>query len=372
MNLNLDSVLAWRMGRHFLDRPKGATTPAIVSRLCGVQAQVASSADLAIAVRQAKPNPGEVAKALAAKKIVKTWAMRGTLHLLPAENAAAYLSLLAAPRTWEKGVWQRSFATAKQINAMAEAAQEVLAGKVLTREQLTDAIVRKTGDETIEHELQSGWGAVLKPLAWQGYLINGPSDGNRVTFTSPQTWLPGWKGLPAPDDAAKVVIPGYLGAFGPASSATFDQWLMRGASAKASLKRWFAELVDAGELSAVQVGGEASYVRTADLDDIEDSKPDDEIRLLDAFDQYVLGPGTKNTQIIAANRRGQISKAAGWISPVVIARGRVAGIWEIGASTLKASIFKESGPVASDGIESEAQRIGAYLGTTLKVAVSKI
>ncbi|HZM77377.1 MAG TPA: winged helix DNA-binding domain-containing protein [Candidatus Limnocylindrales bacterium] len=372
MKLTIDRVLAWRMRRHFLDRPKGATAASIVRRLCGVQAQVASSAQLAIAVRQAKPKPDEVAKALAAKQIIKTWAMRGTLHLISADDAAAYLSLLAAPRTWEKGSWQRTFATAKQIDTMADAAQQVLAGTVLTREELTDAIVRKTGDPSIEKELRSGWGTVLKPLAWQGYLINGPSDGNRVTFTSPQTWLPGWKGLPESDDAARVVIPAYLGAFGPASSGTFDQWLMRGGSSKAALKRWFTELVDAGELTAVHVDGEPSYARTADLDDIAGSKPFDEVRLLDAFDQYVLGPGTKNTQIIAANRRGQISKTAGWIAPVVIAGGRVAGMWEISGSTLKASLFKESGPVPADGIESEAQRIGAYLGTGLKVSVSKV
>jgi hypothetical protein len=59
----------------------------------------------------------------------------------------------------------------------------------------------------LEEQLRSGWGAVLKPLAWQGYLCYGPNRANLVTFTRPDTWLPSWTGLPEPDRAASVVIP---------------------------------------------------------------------------------------------------------------------------------------------------------------------
>lgn len=198
MRLSADCVLSWRMRRQFLDRPEGTATTAIVDRLCGLQAQVASCAEHAVAVRQVSPRRGEVSEALSSRRIVRTWAMRGTLHLLTAESLAAYLSLLAAARSWERGAWQRNFATAAQVAAMADAAGEALADNVLTRAQLTAEIVRRTGDTSVAAQLGSGWGSVLKPLAWQGYLINGPSDGNRVTFTSPRTWLDGWKGLPEP------------------------------------------------------------------------------------------------------------------------------------------------------------------------------
>lgn len=369
MKLATDRVLAWRMSRQFLDRPTGTSAVAIVERLCGLQAQVAGSAEQAVAARQASPRKGALGKALESKKIIKTWAMRGTLHLLTPEQAAAFMSLLAVPRTWEKGSWQRAFVTAKQLAAITDAAQEALAGKVLTREQLTAEVVKRTGDTSIAEHLGSGWGAVLKPLAFQGYLINGPSNGNRVTFTSPQTWLSGWKGLPEPDEGARLVIPAYLGAFGPASLQTFDQWLMRGASKKASLKSWFAELVDTDELTEVQVDGESAYARSADVDEIAGTKPSSEVRLLPAFDQYVLGPGTKNTQIIAAKRRNAVSKAAGWIAPVVVAGGRVAGTWEAKDGTLDVVLFKEAGKVAKDAIEAEAARIGAFLGGDLSVTV---
>ena len=77
--LTWDQVLTWRMERQFLDRPPDLDVPQIVRRLAGVQAQVASYAEHAIAIRNADAGSG-VAAALADRTIVKTWAQRGTLH----------------------------------------------------------------------------------------------------------------------------------------------------------------------------------------------------------------------------------------------------------------------------------------------------
>jgi hypothetical protein len=99
VELTWDQVLSWRMDRHFLDRPRGVDPVQIMGRLSGVQAQVASSAALALAVRRAE-READVAGALFDRSLVKTWAMRGTLHLLRSEDAPAYLSLIASARTW--------------------------------------------------------------------------------------------------------------------------------------------------------------------------------------------------------------------------------------------------------------------------------
>jgi hypothetical protein len=124
--------------------------------------------------------------------------------------------------------------------------------------------VRRTRDPSISGQLESGWGALLKPVAWQGCLINGPSDGSTVTFTSPHTWLPGWTALPGPAEAARLIIPAYLGAFGPASMKVFDQWLVRGRSRKAALRSWFTALVsdgeEAGPVPAAAIEAEAAHL----------------------------------------------------------------------------------------------------------------
>jgi len=367
MDLSWESVLAWRLRRQLLEPAGRLDAPDIARRLCGVQAQVPSAAELAVAVRQKRPKRGEVDKALANHTLMRTWAMRGTLHLLHPADAGAYLSLLAAARTWEKGAWQRNFITTKQIAALADAVWEALEGAVLTREELTAAVVERTSDAGLVEHLTSGWSAVLKPLAWQGYLCNGPSEGNRVTFTRPDTWIAGWAGIPEADDAARTVIPAYLAAHGPAPMPAFDQWLTRGATPKATLRRWFADLGD--DLATVDVEGRQCYALAAHVDEIAATKPSEVVRLLPAFDQYVLGPGTKDTSIVAAQRRPEVSRTAGWISPVVVAGGRVAGTWQVNEDAAEVVQFGEAGAVDGDGLSAEVARIGGILGRELRLSV---
>ncbi len=370
MKLTWNRVFAWRMRRQFLDRPLGIDAIDVVRRLCGVQAQVASSAALAVAVRRPSPVRGDLAQALSDRRLVKTWAMRGTLHVLPAEDAAAYLSLLAATKAWESAAWQRAFVDLAQLARITEAACAALDGTVLSREELTAEIVNRTGDPSLGEQLSSGWGAVLKPLAWQGYLCHGPSQGTRVSFTRPDTWLAGWQGLPDPAEAARTVIPAYLAAHGPASIEAFDQWLCRGRSKKALLRDAATALVESGKLVKVEVGGMPAYARACDADGIATALPFSEVRLLPAFDQYVLGAGTNNAQLIPAHRRQLISRAAGWISPVVVAEGLVAGTWDVEGTTMQVVLFKESGEVPYAEIEAEAARISTFSGTEYTVSVS--
>ena len=366
MKLRWDAVLAWRMRQQFLDRPKSQSAETIVRRLCGIQSQVKSSAELAVAVRSAAVATDAVARAVASKKLMRTWAMRGALHTLSTEDAPAFLALLAAARTWEKGVWQRAFLDSGQMAELADAVQAELDGKLLSRADLVAAVQRRTSDPQMSAQLASGWGAVLKPLAWQGYLCNGDGDGDgdgndgKVTFTSPATYLPGWKGLPDPPAAAQVAIPAYLAAYGPAAPDGFNRWLARGALKKTDLRTWFADLGDA--LTQVEVEGERLWIRTADADSLAASTPTDMIRLLPGFDQYVLGVGTDDTHIIPARHRKDISKASGWIAPVVVDAGKVVGVWDADGGSLSVTLFPGAPRAAEKAIRAEVAHLGALLG----------
>src|SRR5262245_51079208 len=222
-------ALAWRMRRHLLDPVAEPSVVEVVSRLCGVQAQVASSAELAIRVRRTNSRSGEVESALRAGHLVKTWAMRGTLHLLTPEEAGAFLSLISSGRSWERASWQRYFGvTPKQVEALRVAAGAVLADGPLSREELVAALTARRGLKHVGEALRSGWGTLLKPLAWQGALCFGPSRGNRVTFTLPETASSRWRPLPEPDEAAPVAMTAYLRAYGPTTSDAFGNWLAGG------------------------------------------------------------------------------------------------------------------------------------------------
>jgi len=346
-----DRVRAWRLRRHHLADRDAAGAVAVARRLAGVQAQVASSAEQAVAVRRPARVAG-VDEALADRTLVRTWAMRGTLHLLPADEAPAYLSLLAAARTWAKPAWQREFATLEQLDALAAALVPVLDGAALTREELVAAVA----DPSLHAHLASGWGTVLKPLAWQGLLCNGPPRDGRPTFTSPAGFLPGWPGLPDADVAAAAVIPAYLGAHGPANPDRFDQWLLRGATPKARLRRWFADLVEGGVLAPVTVDGEELVIRAADRDDLADAAPVPGVRLLPGFDQWVLGPGTSRPEVVPPTHRARVSRAAGWIAPLVLDAGRTVGTWSVAGGEPVLDPFPDSAPVDPAALAEEVEQ----------------
>jgi hypothetical protein len=362
-------ALAWRMRRQLLDPIGGLPVAAVVDRLCGVQAQVASSAELAVRVRRTTSEPGEVASALADGRLIKTWAMRGTLHLLTPEDGGAFLSLMAAGRPWARPSWQRYFGlTPDVLEELRDAAAEALDGRILTREELIEVVTARRSLAPIADGLRSGWGTLLKPLAWQGDLCFGPSRGTRVTFMRPKDASTRWAGLPEPEAAATTAIAAYLGAYGPASAEAFSGWLSRGWFGKRQLHAWFGALED--RLAEVDVEGDRLYVLAEHLDDLLATQPTRAVRLLPGFDQYVLGPGTDDGHVLAAARRRAVSRQSGWIAPVVVARGSVAGTWGLDGDLVQVAWFREAGRPPRRALVGEVARLSTILGRDLGLEVS--
>jgi hypothetical protein len=284
-------ALALRMRRHLLDPIGSLPVARVVHRLCGVQTQVASSAELAVRVRREASRPGEVGRALSDGRLMKTWAMRGALHLLTPEEGGAFLSLMAAGRSWERPSWQRYFGvTTEKMDALRRAAREALDSTALTRDELVAAVIARRGLGHVGEAFRSGWGTLLKPLAWQGDLCFGPSRGNRVTFMLPEAASSRWAGVPDPDEAAPVAIAAYFGAYGPATIDAFGNWLAGGWFGKRQLRTWFSALGD--RLAEVEVDGQPAHVLAEELEELAAARPTTAVRLLPGFDQYVLGPGT--------------------------------------------------------------------------------
>jgi hypothetical protein len=364
-------ALAWRMRRHFLDPVGNQSVPAVVRRLCGVQSQVASYAELCVRVRRTNSQAGEVARALREGRLIKTWAMRGTLHLLTPEDAGTFLSLIAAGRSWERPAWQSYFGvTPKQLDDLREVVRDALHGKALTRGELIEAVVARRGYGHLGDALRSGWGTLLKPYAWQGDLCFGPSQGNRVTFTTPDSASPRWAGVPEPDEAVPRAIAAYLRAYGPATADSFGFWIGSGRIGKRRLRTWFEEL--GPRLAEVEVGGERAYVLTEDLDELRSTKPTRALRLLPGFDQFVLGPGTGDGHVVTAHRRRAVSKQSGWIAPVVLAGGVVRGTWGLVGDRVVIGWFKEAGAVPRTAIRNEVERLSGILARELRLEVGLV
>lgn len=364
-------ALAWRMRRHLLDPPGDASVNEVVRRLCGVQAQVASSAELAIRLRQKRSKPGEVAEALAGGDLVRTWAMRGTLHYLAPEDAGAYLSLLAAARPWETPAWSNWFGlTPAVIERMRDAAFEALADGPLSRDELIRALSSRPGLAHVDTPLRESWGTAFKPLAWQGVLAFGPARNGRPTFVRPDLASPRWAGLPEADDAAPRAILAYAGAYGPATAERFRNWLGRGRIGKRLLDGWWNQAVAAG-LTRIEVDGEAAFVPADLVDELAATRPTNGLRMLGGFDQWVMGPGTDDTHVVPARRRAAVSKQSGWIAPIIVAGGVVAGTWELESDVVRVGWFAERRG-GKPAIVREVARLGTMLGRELAVEIATV
>ena len=112
LKLSWRRAAAWRIRRHHLDRraPSGSML-AVASRLCGLHAQVISSAELTLWARVDDLDRQAVRRALWEERtLVKTWAMRGTLHLLPAHELPVWHAALGTSRRYLRpAAWQKYF-----------------------------------------------------------------------------------------------------------------------------------------------------------------------------------------------------------------------------------------------------------------------
>ena len=221
----------------------------------------------------------------------------------------------------------------------------------------------------VDEALRSSYGELLKPLAWQGEVCFGPSRDGRVTFTVPRAVNPRWPGLTDADEAAPVAIASYLRAYGPATFEGLAAWL-GGAVREAPLRSWFRGLGD--RLAAVEIDGKPAYVLAEDLDELVSTSPTGTVRLLPAFDQYVLGPGTEDTLVVPAARRIAVSRQGGWISPVVLVGGAVRGTWELAREEVRIAWFREAGRPPRKALDAEVPRLSSILGRDLHTTIGLV
>src|SRR3954453_22497843 len=183
MELSWTDVAAWRARRHRLqERASACAMLQVVDELCGVQAQVMSSAALTLWTRVESLDPEAVSTALWQERtLVKTWAMRGTLHLLPAGDYSFWQAALSTQfARFLKPSWSKSFGIEPdELEEMVAAIKRALAGEPLTREGLGATVVEECRNPPLGHALSDNWGPALKPAAFRGSLIFGPSDGQK-------------------------------------------------------------------------------------------------------------------------------------------------------------------------------------------------
>jgi Winged helix DNA-binding domain len=369
--LTWSQVLAWRMGRqHLAARAPRSAALDVVADVSGLHAQLMSSAELTLWARVADLKRESVEQALwQDRTLVKTWAMRGTLHLLPAAELPVWVAAQAMlkPRH-HAGSWQRYYGlTREQADAMLAAIPEALDRRQLTREELAREVGRITGIAGVEDKLRSGFGEMLKPAAFRGDVCFAPSDGRSVRFARPADWLGAWSEMDT-DEAAVTVAQRYLSAYGPADREAFARWF--GSSSPAQSGRWLQRLGD--EIVTVEIDGAEGMMLATDAEEAAEAAPSGAVRLVPAFDQYVIAAPRDRDAVLAAEHRARVYRPQGWLSPVLLVDGRMTGVWSHernGARvTVEITPFEKLGGDARRAAEAEAERLASFLGATLELS----
>jgi Winged helix DNA-binding domain len=367
--LDWAQVMAWRAAHHHLDeRVPAKAMLEVVADIAGLHAQVMSSAELTLAARMEGLEPGDVGRALwEERSLVKTWAMRGTLHLLPAAEFPLWQAALSTRRNWEAGAWQRAFLPRQELERLNDAVAQALDGRPLTREELAARVGELTGSEALGDKLRESWGALLKPAAALGRLCFAPSQGQQVRFTRPDTWLGGWADHD-PEEALAQVTRRFLAASGPVTREDFARWW--GIPSPARGGRLLERLGE--EVARVEVEGSAAYALAADLPGLAGARGTRTVRLLPAFDQYVITATLQAEHLMPGPFKAHVYRPQGWLSPVLLVGGRMDGTWrqEAKGRRLLVTIEPFAGPPpawARRAAEAEAERLAAFTGGQLEL-----
>jgi Winged helix DNA-binding domain len=155
-SLTWSGVTTRRMDRHALIGPAADQDPAgIAGVLCGAHAQVLGAAELSIGRRIAGATRADVQRALwQDRTLVRTFGPRGTVHLLPTVDLPMWTGALSAlPSSVPMHPEPVRF-TAEQADEVVAAIGDALADAELTVDELTEAVVDRTGpwagEETME------------------------------------------------------------------------------------------------------------------------------------------------------------------------------------------------------------------------------
>ena len=357
--LSWPQVHAFRLQRHHLaTRAPANDLVKVAGEIGGAQAQLMSAAELQLGVRS-KGTVEDVRKALwKDKSLVKTWLMRGTLHLVPSADLPLYTAAMRSRWVWPNNTWLKwvELTEPELVSLVANIGNAL--DQPMTREELIAKVGRSSSDH-VRTVLKSGWSTLLKPVARAGRLCFGPSRGTSVTFVRPDVWLKSWRHID-PDGALVEVARRYLRAYGPATKDDFGRWF--GAWPGIGKAAW-AGLAE--ELVPVSIEGRRADALAVDLKRLKSAAGGSAVRLLPTFDPYLMGHSSRD-HLFEPAYRARVSRTAGWISAVVLVDGRVVGTWThtVAKQTLRIVVepFDKLPPAVRTEIGSRCDEIASSLG----------
>ncbi len=340
----------------------GAESPLDLVRWMGaVQAQDFAGGLWGVGLRSRGAVEAEVEAAVAARSIVRTWPMRGTLHFVPAGDVRWMLRLLtprvlagSSGRNRQLGLDERDFAKAQRILTRA-----LGGGRALTRPaayaELERGGVSPAGQRGIH---------VLGNLAQRGVLCFGARQGKQPTFVLLEEWLPAAARDLSGDEALATLAGRYFRGHGPATLADFAWWTgLRVAEARRAIEA-------AGR--ALRGDSWGSVTTYSSADSAAQGRPPrsrgPSAALLPSWDEYLVAYRDRSAAVghLADHDERRLELVG---SPILLVDGRARGTWRRELSTqavrVRASPWTPLSGSEQRAVDRAAARYAAFLGREL-------
>lgn len=309
--MNTHELLLLRLHNQHLLSP--GSFPA--ADLCGLQAQFLRNAVHALRICS-----GEVF----VDDLVKTWTLRGTVHLVPERDLPLYIRHCGGPEDVCQSGWYQWTAGRGHANApareieLAHLTVEAIAEGIDEREALRLHLRQQGMNEAEEARVFNPWGGMIAELANIGAIAFRvdmeddlhPVEAKRYRLLSPFE--------PMPEDTARLELARrYFTHYGPATlrdAAYFFHWTQ--AEIKALLARLPAE--------TLVVDGRTYFY-------IPNGEPHcglPEVLLLAGFDPLMMGYRKEDNPFLPPEHLRGIFNLAGIVNPAILLHGRVVGKWK--------------------------------------------
>jgi Winged helix DNA-binding domain len=352
-----DALARERTFRQQIADPRYTSPAEAVRHLGAVQAQDYLGSLWSVGLRVRSAVESDVEDAIAARTIVRTWPMRGTLHFVPAEDVRWMLPLLT-PR-----VLARNAARYRELEldgATFRRSREILVralrgGRRLTRPQAYAALERGRLSAAGQRGLH-----ILSYLAQTEILCLGPREGRQPTVVLLEEWLPASR-TPSRDEAVALLAGRYFAGHGPATLQDFVWWSgLKVRDAIAAIEAIASGLQKETRDGRVYWSTGAVPLRRRSPVAV----------LLPSWDEYLVA--YKERSAALGHLSGQDRLVMPFARPLLVVDGRVCGSWKrslVGhAVRLKVDYWTTIDERQRRAVESAAQRYARFLGRKLVMA----
>lgn len=340
-----------------LHRPLPVRSPAQVARDSGgIQAQDQRAARLGFRARDAALTATDVDRARTEdRSLLRAWVMRRTVHLIATEDAEWMLPLYAPKMAgWNhRRLAHFGFDAAKQERAIARIEAMLVESGPLTRTEIV-ADLTEAGFE-INVQIRTH---LMYLVTAEGIACMGPDRGSEACLILARDWIDPPEAGPDREKALAELARRYMAGFGPATDHDLAKWAGIGLrEASAALSRIGSELVE------VRVDGQRNWA-SARLAPLAASSPAaSPLRLLPAFDNYVLGHQGRDF-IATGPEWKQVSPGGGIVRAAILDNGVAVGTWGVRrageALQVELSPFGELSGDQIPAIEAEVADIGRF------------